>query len=285
MKVLVTGATGFIGGHLIPRLLAEGNEVIAIVRGDHSGVADGATIVRADLSQPLMQEDLPGADAVVHLAQANVPWPEAARELYDVNTRSTLDLLDHASRAGSRVFVYASSGSIYGTGPSAWREDDPERADDFYARTKQHAEQLVQAYADRLSAVVLRLFAPYGPGQSGRLVPALIQRVRDGRPVTLNEGGRPRLTPTYVDDVVDAMIASLGVEDHVVANVAGDEPVSIRELAELIGRAVDREPIFEDGDAKVGGDVLGANERMRSVLGLERLVPLEEGLARTVSRR
>ncbi len=285
MKVLVTGATGFIGGHLIPRLLAEGNEVIAIVRGDHSGVADGATIVRADLSQPLMQEDLPGADAVVHLAQANVPWPEAARELYAVNTRSTLDLLDHASRAGSRVFVYASSGSIYGTGPSAWREDDPERADDFYARTKQHAEQLVQAYADRLSAVVLRLFAPYGPGQSGRLVPALIQRVRDGRPVTLNEGGRPRLTPTYVDDVVDAMIASLGVEDHVVANVAGDEPVSIRELAELIGRAVDREPIFEDGDAKVGGDVLGANERMRSVLGLERLVPLEEGLARTVSRR
>lgn len=283
MKVLVTGATGFIGGHLLPRLVADGHEVIAVVRGNQANVADGATVVEADLSRPVGPGALPAADAVIHLAQANVPWPDAARELYAVNTRSTLDLLDDAARKGARVFVHASSGSVYGAGPAARREDDPDRATDFYARTKQHAEQLVQAYSDRFATVVLRLFAPYGPGQSGRLVPALIDRVRNGKPVTLNEGGRPRLTPTYVDDVVDAMIASLGVEGGVVANVAGDETVSIRELAELIGRAVDREPIFEEGDAKVGGDVVGANERMRAVLGLERLVPLEEGLARTVS--
>lgn len=285
MRVLVTGATGFIGCHLIPRLLTDGHEVEAVVRGEGAEVADGATVVLADLSRPVESGTLPDADAVIHLAQANVPWPDAARELYAVNTRSTLDLLDHAARTGARVFVHASSGSVYGAGADVRREDDPDRADDFYARTKQHAEQLVHAYSDRLSTVVLRLFAPYGPGQSGRLVPALIDRVRNGKPVTLNEGGRPRLTPTYVDDVVDAMIASLGVEGHVVANVAGDETVSIRELAELIGQAVDREPIFEDGDATVGGDMLGANDRMRSVLGLDRLVPLEEGLARTVPRR
>jgi UDP-glucose 4-epimerase len=279
VRVLVTGASGFIGAELVPALAAAGHDVVALVR-DASRAPEDATVVELDLEQPLNARELPRVDAVVHLAQANVSFPDAARELYRVNTVATQELLEYARVTGAERFVYASSGSIYGLGEGAVDEDHPRRATDFYSVTKRNAELLVGAYAAEFSTAILRPFAPYGPTQRGRLIPNLIRRVRAGLPVTLNEGGRPRMTPLYVDDVLRVLAAALELDGQHVVNIAGGEAVGIDELAGWIGRVVGREPVFEPGPG-AAGDLIADNRRMRELLHPEPLVSLAEGLRAT----
>ncbi len=283
MNVLVTGATGFVAPHLLRRLVADGHEAVALGH-DASRLPSGPGIEPAvvDLSGPIDDAAIPSFDAVVHLAQANVPFPERATELFRVNVASTQQLLDLARRRGAARFVYASSGSVYGFGDGAVAEDDPRRADDFYAVTKRSGELLVRAHREHVGTAILRFFAPYGPGQVDRLVPGLIARVSGGEAVTLRAGGRPRMTPVYVDDAVEAIVRSLGSEAHLVLNVAGDEVASIRDLAERIGRVVAREPVFAEQEGAVAGDLIAVNERMHELLGDRQLIGLDEGLNRMV---
>jgi UDP-glucose 4-epimerase len=283
VKILVTGAGGFIAPHMIRRLVETGSEVFALAHR-HVDVPDGTELVVRDLEQPL-DDGLPDLDAVVHLAQANVAFPDGARALFRVNSASTHDLLERARRGGATHFVYASSGSVYGLGDGVVDEDAPRRAGDFYAVTKRVGELLVESYAPFLTTTILRLFTPYGPGQAGRLVPSLVERVSDGAPVSLNAGGRPRLSPIYVDDVVRVIERALRSGRSATVNVAGDEVVSIAELAERIGTIVGREPVFEHTGAESAGDLVADNRRMKALFGSDRLVPLSEGIGRTVRER
>jgi UDP-glucose 4-epimerase len=278
MKVLVTGATGFMAPHLLDRLARDGHEGIALGH-DPSRMPAGIVV---DLTSPLDDEVIPDFDAVVHLAQANVPFPDGSRDLFRVNVASTQELLDLARRRAASRFVYASSGSVYGLGQGAVAEDDPRRADDYYAVTKRAGELVVGAYRDHVGTSILRFFAPYGPGQVKRLIPGLIARVSNGEAVTLRGGGRPRMTPVYVDDAVEAIVRSLESDDHLVVNVAGDETASIADLAERIGAVVGREPVFEDGGGDSPGDLIASNDRLHALLRDRRLVTLDEGLRRTV---
>jgi len=283
MKVLVTGATGFVAPHLISRLVTDGHEVVALGHDEaRIPAGDGITPVVVDLAAPIDGEAIPEFDVVVHLAQANVPFPEGAGDLFRVNVVSTQELLDLARRRGAGRFVYASSGSVYGLGEGAVAEEDPRRADDFYGVTKRSGELVVGAYRDHVGAAILRFFAPYGPGQTGRLIPGLIARVRNGQAVTLRGGGRPRMTPIYVGDAVEAIVRSLSSSEQLVLNVAGNETASIRDLGECIGAIVGREPVFEDAGGGAPGDLIADNSRLHELLGSRALVPLDEGLRRTV---
>jgi UDP-glucose 4-epimerase len=283
MKVLVTGATGFMAPHLLQRLVADGHETTALGHDPaRIPAGEGITPAVVDLAAPV-GDDLPPFDAIVHLAQANVLFPEGADQLFRVNVASTQALLDLARRRHAKRFVYASSGSVYGLGEGAVGEEDPRRADDFYAVTKRSGELVVGAYRDHVGTAILRFFAPYGPGQVKRLIPGLIERVSSGAAVTLRAGGRPRLTPIYVDDAVDAIVQSLESDDHLVVNVGGDETASIRDLAEKIGKVVGREPVFEDGGADASGDLIARNDRLHELVGTRELVGLDEGLRLTAT--
>ena len=283
MRILVTGSAGFLGSALVPALADAGHDVHGIVRdaSDYE-TPDGVRVLEIDLSRPLEPSSLPDVDAVIHLAQANVPFPDSASELYAVNTIATQQLLDHSRRVGAAKFLYASSGSVYGLGDRPFREDEELPIADFYAVTKINAEQLVATYRDFFDTVVFRLFMPYGPGQTGRLIPALVDRVRNGRAVTLNDGGRPCGNPIFIGDVVRTIQAALDLDGHHTVNVGGDEIVSIADLATLIGEAAGREPVFEEGAAGAAGDVVGDTSRMHELFSLRPLVTLSEGLRRTV---
>jgi len=276
MRVLVSGATGFVASHLVPALVREGHDVVALGH-DASRLPAGGENVELDLAAA---RSFPAADAIVHLAQANVPFPDGAADLFAVNTASTAALLEHARASGAERFVFASSASVYGVGELAFAEDDPPRATDFYSATKIAAERLARAYANLLRVIVLRPVAPFGPGQRNRLVPGLVDRVRNGQPITLNGGGRPRMNPIYVGDVVDAIVLALERDAPQLVNVGGDKVVSIRELAELIGEVVGAEPVFEDGGT-ADGDLVVRNDRLHQLLGRAPLA-LREGLERTV---
>jgi|SRR5581483_1552170 len=274
MELLVTGATGFIAGHLVPALARAGHHVYALghdpVRLERFRGLPGIELLTVDLSvPPLPIERLPARlDAIVHLAQANVPFPSGAGALFEVNTGSTQRLLDYARRTGAARFIFASSGSVYGGGERPWTEDDCPNGTGFYAATKLASERFIQAYGEELASTILRLFTPYGPGQQGRLVPALIDRVVHRRPVQLREGGRPRMNPIFVDHVVDVVLQALGAEGSHLVNVAGDEILSIKEMAEIIGRQAGCEPVFEEVPGASGGDVVAGTARLRRTFRL-----------------
>jgi nucleoside-diphosphate-sugar epimerase len=284
MIVLVTGAAGFIGRNLIPRLAATGHHVLAV---DHSAgrVQPGPNVepLTLDLSEPTLATKLPGSlDAIIHLAQANVADNvQNAPTLFRVNSWSTAQLLESAARTSVRRFVLASSGSVYGFGTRPWREDAPDRGTGFYAASKVAAERVVRAYgeAGACGTSIFRLFAPYGPGQRGRMVPGLINRVRLGQVVTLKGGRGPRYNPLYIDHVVDVLAQALHVEDSHVLNLGGDEALSIRDMAETIGRVLNREPALETVPGDLDGDMVGETSRLREHYRLpDRLTTFAEGV-------
>jgi UDP-glucose 4-epimerase len=284
VRVLITGASGLIGSRLVARLAERGDEVVALVRDPASAPREAHRTVVHDLARPLEAGIVPATDAIAHLAHhPRVAVPEHATSLYRLNTMSTQELLDAGRRAGVRRFLYASSGAVFGFSSAPLRETDSRRGRDLYALSKLHAEHLVEIYADYLEPVIVRPFFPYGVGQSGRLISNLIDRVRDGRPVVLREGGRPRCNPIYVEDAVRAFVAALDGPAPNAVNVAGDEVVSIGELAAAIGRAVGVEPVFAEEPGEVGHDWVADNARMRELLGPGELVALDDGLRRTVA--
>lgn len=282
MKFLVTGAGGFIGRRLVERLSAR-HEVCALVR-DARQVAAGerVSVVAADLARPLDASALPArADVIIHLAQANVLFPEEADELFAVNTSAAQQLLSYGRRAGARRFLLASSGDVYGRRAGLRRETEAPAPADFYGLTKYAAELAAESYGDYLETCALRLFRPYGEGQTNRLVPKLAERIRRGEPVRLNKDDRPLMTPIHVEDVTEAFERAALASYTGALNVAGDEVVSLRQLARLIGEVLAASPVFEETDNEATSDMAGDNARMKQALGGWPMVRLAEGLRRT----
>lgn len=283
MRVLVTGAAGFVGRHLVP-WLASGHDVTAVVRRPPVSPLGAARILEADLADPQLHAILPGGiDTIVHLAQGYLAFPEYAGEIFAVNAGSTQRLADWGRRSGVRRFIFASSGSVYAPAPRPLREDDPVRPLTFHPATKLIAEQLLAYYEDAMDVVRLRLFAPYGPGQTDRLIPRLIATIDKGRPVRLSRGGEPRLNPIHVDDLVDIIGQSVAGAGSPVVNVAGPRAVSMAEIAEIIGATLGRVPVFEARDIDPPGDLIADTTRMHAVFRVGTLVDPREGVANATS--
>jgi UDP-glucose 4-epimerase len=283
VKVLVSGATGFLASHLIPALVAAGHEVVGLGR-DSTRIPGDATPLELDLASSDWPK-LPKVDSIVHLAQANVRFPEHANALFAVNVGATHALLEHARRTSARLFVLASSGSVYGAAQGPLDENSALTARDFYSATKVAAERFVQAYDGYLDISILRLFVPYGPGQVRRMLPRLVERIRSGEPVQLNREGRPRMNPIYVDDVVRVVLRTLSQRESVeILNVAGDDLTDVRAVSELVGAILGVQPRFTPSE-KDAVDIVADNTRLHAFLGDARLVPLREGLARLIADR
>lgn len=285
MKVVVTGASGFIGGRVRKLLAAHGHAVTAIARERPQAEEPGVSWHICDIADPGFVDLLPeSADAIIHLAQAGGSPPDPDL-LSAVNVESTQHLLEYSRRAGAERFVLASSGSVYGGAPSPLSEGRPRNPPDAYARSKAEAEALLdQAPAD-VGVCALRLFAPYGPGQNGRLIADLIGRVSSGRPVTLRGDGHPRLNPIFVDDVAAIFVGALQTPMPAILNVAGEEVLSIRDMAETIGRTLGVTPLFEEAPDRPPQDFVADTTLLRRTFELEDLTPFERGIAATVGLR
>jgi UDP-glucose 4-epimerase len=283
MRVLVTGANGFVGRRLLETNEA-GHELVALARA-RGLESPGVEWVEHDLTEPLIAARLPErVDAVVHLAQSRRyrEFPEGAADVFAVNTRSTFELLEYARRAGARSFVFASTGGVYAPRGRPLVESDPVEPSSFYFGSKYAGELLVRSYGEFFSTAILRPFAVYGPGQERMLVPTLVERVTAGDAVTVQGDPGLRINPIYVDDAVRVLEAALSGAG--VFNVAGDEAVTLTELVELIGEVAAVRAVVEHTDAESGA-LVGDNTRMRETLGVVPEVQLREGLGRTVGSR
>lgn len=240
-NVLVTGATGFIGGYLVRALQREGYAVRALVRDESRAAGlDRVELFRGDLREP---ESLVGierdVDIVVHCASLLGKWGTDRTLLYDVNVRGTIELLARFRDIELRRFVHLSAGGV--TGPLAQRSVDETYAckpATAYERTKFLAEREVLEQSKRfgIPATVVRPTFTYGPGDPHKI--ALFRAVQRGRYVFIG-GGESVNHPVFVDDVIGGIL--LAIERGRVGEayiIGGERPVTKREFVWSIADAL-----------------------------------------------
>jgi UDP-glucose 4-epimerase len=281
VRIVLTGATGFVGSHVLP-MLARSHEVIALARQTRPPVtAPNVTWITTDLAKPLDLAQLPDAvDAVVHLAQSKRyrEFPDGAEDVFAVNLQSTFQLLEYARASGASKFLFASTGGVYGSANRPLSEDDRLNPLNFYISSKYSAESFVASYRPLFHTIVFRFFFVYGPGQQGMMVPSLLRRVVAGEPITIQGDPGIRTNPIYIDDAAAVFEPALELEESNLFNVAGDEIVTIRDLVQLMQEASGRTVPIERAPGDLDGDLIGDNTRMREVLGVQPGTPLLQGL-------
>lgn len=274
-KCLVTGATGLIGTALLKRLQSDW-EIYALSRTAPTRPLKHPTVhhLPLNLATCWPTDHLPPEiDAVIHLAQSEHfrHFPDKALDVFGVNVASTLHLLDYARQAGAQHFVLASSGGVYGHDDQKFNEEEAvtARADlGFYLSTKLCAEIVAENYAPFMQIIMLRFFFVYGPGQrKNMLIPRLVQSVREGRNITLQGEDGIRINPTYVTDAASAIVRALTLESSHKINVGGPDVLSLRQIGEIIGQGVGRDPVFQIEADATPRHLVGDIGKMTQLLG------------------
>lgn len=239
--IAITGASGFIGNHLLVELKATGHPVVGITR---SGV-DGTRAVGELGDQPQWRECLQGVDTVVHCAaMAHKPLTDDAQEieyLYRVSVDAAETLAEACLRAGVRRVIFLSSVKVYGESTSrraAFKETDPLAPEDHYGRSKQQAEAILNHYANHgLQVCSLRLPLVYGPGAKANFL-KLKKLALSGLPLPLRSitNRRSLLSLQNLTTVLNELLAQQSWH-HQHMNVADPEPISVPELVRLIAQS------------------------------------------------
>ncbi|TCL81694.1 MULTISPECIES: NAD-dependent epimerase/dehydratase family protein [unclassified Rathayibacter] len=287
MRVLVTGASGLLGGAVAAGLVAEGHEVRTFQRRP-SGVS-GVEDVRGSLADAgAVEAAVEGCEGVVHLA-AKVSLAGDPADFVRVNVDGTRGLLTAAAQAGVQSFVQVSSPSVAHSGASIIGDGaepaDPERARGDYARTKARAELLaLAADAPGLAVVAVRPHLVWGPGDT-QLVARIVERARTGRLPLLGDG-QALIDSTYIDNAASAIVAALGRAEAVHGRayvVTNGEPRPVAELLAGICRAAGVQPpswSVPAGVARAAGSLV---ERVWAVRPGEDEPPMTRFLAEQLS--
>ena len=302
MKILLTGGAGFIGSHLLERLVERGDEIVvvddfndfydpAIKRRNIAGTH--ARIVETDLRNTEALEPLfrGGFDLLIHLAaRAGVRASLEDPLLYaDVNVQGTLGLFELCRRHNVPRVVFASSSSVYGNAPAPFREDCPDLSPiSPYGASKLAGEQYARVYhrLNGLKITSLRFFTVYGPRQRPDMAIHKFTRLIDaGEEIPMFGTGTTRRDYTYIDDIVHGVLRAVDTpEDFALYNLAESRTIELRPLIALIEEALGkrariRELPEQPGDVKqTNADISLAQER----LDYDPSVPIEEGVQRFV---
>lgn len=286
MNILLTGATGFIGSHLIGHILRE-HQVFCIVR--HSRTMRLPTMahpIELDLSTYFNPGDLPTSiDIIIHLAQTKNTFPENTMSQFVTNLASTQQLADYGKNGGVSRFIFASTGNVYQDSPLPLSEEDPVQVSDYYTFTKLTCEKLLDLYRQYFDVCILRLFTPYGYRQENRMIPKIIDLVQSRQPVILYNGGQPSITPIYIEDLISILLRAIQLKGSLTVNVGGDRTVSVREVAEIAGEAMGILPHFVQERNEKNWNLIANVELMKNIFSVSSLVRPVEGITRMIQLR
>ena len=309
-NVLVTGGAGFIGSHLVDRLLGTNVEQITVVDDFNNFYAPEIKHenIREHLKDPrykLAEADIRDRaaiegvfnqtrfDCIVHLAaRAGVRPSLKDPQLYtETNINGTLNLLELARHHGIRQFVFGSSSSVYGINAKVpFSEDDPIRQPiSPYAATKAAGELLCHTYSHLygLRCICLRFFTVYGPRQRPDLaIHKFAKLISEGKPIPVFGDGTSRRDYTYIDDIIDGVVAAIDYDQspYEVINLGESRTVELIELIALLEKelgtkaTIDRQPPQPGDVPQTFADITKA----RALLGYNPQTQIEPGLHRFV---
>jgi dTDP-glucose 4,6-dehydratase len=304
MRSIVLGGAGFIGSHLVDRLLARGDEVVAVDslltgrrdNADRNGGNPRYRFLQHDICRPIPLEGR--AEAVFNLASPASPidYAKLPLETLDVGSIGTRQALDLARKTGATL-IHASTSEVYGD-----PLEHPQREEYFgnvnpigprscYDEAKRFAEALVTSYArvHRLPVRIARIFNTYGPrmrADDGRVVPVFVTQALRGEDFTVFGDGTQTRSFCYVDDLVSGLLALQEKGDARPVNLGNPREMTLIEFAEVIRKVVGKggrvrsvRPLPENDPKQRRPDIT----RARTLLGWEPKVSVEEGLVPTVA--
>lgn len=309
-RFLITGGAGFIGSHLVDRLLASNAERITVIDdfNDFYNPEIKRDNIREHLENPryqLVETDIRDRtaleqtlannqfDCIVHLAaRAGVRPSLTQPQLYtETNVTGTLNLLEFARQHNIKQFVFGSSSSVYGINAKVpFSEDDPIcQPISPYAATKGAGELLCHTYSHLygIRCVCLRFFTVYGPRQRPDLaIHKFARLISEGKPIPVFGDGTTRRDYTYVDDIIDGVGAAINYNqsEYEVINLGESRTVELRELIMLLEKELDAHAII-DRQSPQPGDVpqtFADITKARKLLGYDPQTQIEDGLHRFV---
>lgn len=291
---VVTGGSGFVGSHLVDALLKSGAKRVVIfdksvrtpaVAGDAKDPR--VTAVAGDVLNPkLLQEVLSGMQGVFHLAV--LPLGECEkdpRRAVEININGTFNLIEASVQAGVGKIVYSSASSVYGDTLEVMDERHPLRPSTMYGVSKLCGEFLLRPFAKKLPFIVLRYMNVYGPGQTGGLIPAVLNRIKAGEPPVIHGDGSASFDFVHVRDVVRCNLLAMDSEVSGEAfNVGSGTEATVKQivgwLLELTGSPLI--PVFKTDVPVPMMRRVGSSEKAKRLLGYEASVSLRQGLEELV---
>jgi len=309
MRILITGAAGFLGSHLCDRLLGDGHEVIGMdnfVTGSPDNIAhladnESFSFYKRDVSNYLF---VPGnVDAILHFASPASPNPQSKSGYFNLPIQTmkagalgTHNCLGIARRENSR-FLLASTSEIYGdpeVHPQA--ETYPGNVDPIgeravYDEAKRFAESLTMAYHrfHGVNTSIVRIFNTYGPRmdlEDGRALPNLLKQALLGQPLTVYGNGSQTRSFCFVDDLINGIVKLLYSEEHFPVNIGNPTEMTILQFAEAINKITGNKAgiVFQENARSARDPQMRQPDitRARAILNWKPQVDLEEGIRRTV---
>ena len=309
MRILITGAAGFLGSHLSDRLLADGHEIVGLdnfITGNPGNIAhlmgnEKFSFYKHDVSNYIF---IPGkVDAVMHFASPASPNPQSPSGYFNlpIQTMKAGALGTHnclgVAKANKARFLLASTSEIYGdplVHPQT--EDytgnvDPAGPRAVYDEAKRFAESITMAY-HRYHGVdtrIVRIFNTYGPRmdlEDGRALPNLLKQALLDQPLTVYGEGKQTRSFCYVDDLVDGIVRLLYYDEHLQVNIGNQHEISLLEFAVAINKITgNKAGITYVKDARSVRDPQQRRPditRARAILQWEPKVSLDDGIAKTI---
>jgi dTDP-glucose 4,6-dehydratase len=303
MRILVTGGAGFLGSHLVDRLLAEGHDVIAmdnLITGSTDNIAHLAgnrhfSFIHHDVTNYIYLKG--HLDAILHFASPASPvdYLELPIPTLKVGSLGTHNALGLALAKNARILL-ASTSEVYGdplVHPQTedyWGHVNPIGPRGVYDEAKRFAEAMTMAYhrSHGVQTRIVRIFNTYGPRMrlnDGRVVPNFVKQALTGQPLTVYGDGSQTRSFCYVSDLVDGIYRLLLSDEVEPVNIGNPTEITIREFAERINVltgnqvGVRYEPLPKDDPRQRQPDI----SKARRLLGWEPKVELGEGLAQTVA--
>ncbi len=289
MKILITGAKGYIGSHLIQELEKDVSlEIFGVSRTktDSEVRSEKKKYIYADLSSDNFTKELPdNIDVVIHLAQSSAyrDFPAMAEDIFNINVRSTQLLLDWSVKTGVKKFVFASTGNVYKQQNKLLNENDPCEPVGYYGASKYAAEQIIKPYNQFFETCILRIFGVYGPGQKKMTIPNIIEKIKNREEITLAGGKGLCFTPLYIDDCVEILMKLISnTRNPQICNLSGNEIIHLGNLIQIIGKTLDIKPLLKIIESKPMY-LTGSNQKLVDEIAYTPKIKIERGIALTLN--
>jgi NAD dependent epimerase/dehydratase len=304
MKILVTGADGFIGSHLTEELVSQGYDVKAFVYYnsfnswgwlDHSPLKNEFEVFAGDIRDPFgVKEAMKGCDIVFHLAALiAIPYSYHSPATYiDTNIKGTLNVLQAARELNIEKVVHTSTSEVYGTAKFVpINEDHPLQGQSPYSASKIGADQLAMSfyYSFNTPVAIIRPFNTYGPRQSARaVIPTIITQIASGKRKIKLGSLHPTRDFNYIKDTVNGFISVMKYDQSIgeVINIGSNFEVTIGETAKLIAEVMGVDIEIETDDARIRPEkseverLWADNQKAKQLLGWEPTYGGKEGFKR-----